>query len=81
MPNAKQPSPARRLHEQMGRLLNGTKAHHDEVTEILIAFLAIQVSSYNPFERIDVWDAVIDTLDDMIEEISEMKDGEIAIQN
>ena len=64
-----------RLHEQMARLLNGTKADKDEVTEILIAFLAIQIASYDPLERLDLWDCAVDTLDDMVEALSEEADS------
>ena len=64
-----------RLHEQMARLLNGTKADKDEVTEILIAFLAIQIASYDPLERLDLWDCAVDTLDDMVELLSEETDS------
>lgn len=71
MPNTKQPSPAKCLHEQMARLLNVTKADKDEVTHILIAFLALQIASYDPLERLDIWDAAVATLDDMVEDISE----------
>lgn len=76
MPNTKTPSPAIRLHEQMARLLNGTKADKDEVTQILIAFLAMQVASYDPLFRVDVWDAAVDTLDDMVEDFSEQIDAQ-----
>lgn len=75
MPNTKAPSPAMRLHEQMARLLNGTKAHRDEVTQILITFLAIQIASYDPLERLDLWDCAVDTLDDMVEVLSEEADS------
>ena len=75
MPNTKTPSPAMRLHEQMARLLNGTKADKDEVTEILIAFLAIQIASYDPLERLDLWDCAVDTLDDMVEALREEADS------
>ncbi len=75
MPNTKTPSPAMRLHEQMARLLNGTKADKDEVTEILIAFLAIQIASYDTLERLDLWDCAVDTLDDMVEVLSEEADS------
>lgn len=75
MPNTKTPSPAIRLHEQMARLLNGTKAHRDEVTQILITFLAIQIASYDPLERLDLWDCAVDTLDDMVEFLSEEADS------
>ena len=80
MSNTKE-SPAFRLHEQMARLLNGTKAHRDEVTQILTSFLAVQVANYQPIERLDVWDAVVHTLDDMIEELSEALDGSMAVKN
>ena len=76
MPNTKTPSPAMRLHEQMARLLNGTKADKDEVTQILIAFLAMQVASYEPLERLGIWDAAVDTLDDMVEDLSEQIDAQ-----
>ena len=75
MPNTKTPSPAMRLHEQMARLLNGTKADKDEVTQILITFLAIQIASYDPLERLDLWDCAVYTLDDMVEALSEEADS------
>lgn len=75
MPNTKTPSLAMRLHGQMARLLNGTKAHRDEVTQILITFLAIQIASYDPIERLQVWDAAVDTLDDLVEILSEKNDA------
>ena len=75
MPNTKT-SPAIRLHGQIARLLNGTKADKDEVTQILIAFLAMQVASYEPLERLDIWDAAVDTLDDMVEDFSEQFDAQ-----
>lgn len=65
-----------RLHGQMARLLNGTKAHRDEVTQILITFLAIQIASYDPIERLQVWDAAVDSLDDLVEVLSEEADKE-----
>ena len=74
MPNTKA-SHAMRLHGQMARLLNGTKAHRDEVTQILITFLAIQLASYEPLERLMIWDAAVDTLDDMVEFLSEEADS------
>lgn len=75
MPNTKTPSPAIRLHEQMARLLNGTKAHRDEVTQILITFLAIQIASYDPLERLQVWDAAVDSVDDLVEILVEENDA------
>lgn len=74
MPNTKA-SPAMRLHEQMARLLNGTKAHRDEVTQILITFLAIQLANYEPLERLTIWDAAVDTLDEMVEVLAEQIDA------
>lgn len=74
MPNTKA-SPAMRLHEQMARLLNGTKAHRDEVTQILITFLAIQIANYEPLYRVNVWDAAVDTLDEMVEVLAEQVDA------
>ena len=75
MPNTKA-SPAMRLHEQMARLLNGTKAHRDEVTQILITFLAIQIASYDPLERLNLWGCAVDTLDDIVEVLSEEVDAQ-----
>lgn len=75
MPNTKTQSPAMRLHEQMERLLNGTKADKDEVTQILITFLAIQIASYDPLERLQVWDAAVDSVDDLVEILSEENDA------
>ena len=75
MSNTKAP-PAIRLHGQIARLLNGTKADKDEVTQILIAFLAMQVASYEPLERLDIWDAAVDTLDDMVEDLAEQVDAQ-----
>jgi hypothetical protein len=75
MPNTKA-SPAMRLHGQMARLLNGTKADKDEVTQILITFLAIQLANYEPLERLDVWDAAVDTLDEMVEVLAEEVDAQ-----
>lgn len=74
MPNTKA-SPAMRLHEQMARLLNGTKAHRDEVTQILITFLAIQLANYEPLDRLYVWDAAVDTLDELVEVLAEQFDA------
>lgn len=75
MPNTKA-SPAMRLHEQMARLLNGTKAHRDEVTQILITFLAIQLANYETLERLTIWDAAVDTLDEMVEVLAEEFDAQ-----
>jgi uncharacterized protein with HEPN domain len=76
MPNTKNPPPGELLFEQIKRLLNATKADKDEVTHILIAFLAIQIASYDPIDRLDVWDAAVDELDDMVEVCSEQVDKE-----
>lgn len=65
-----------RLHEQMARLLNGTKAHRDEVTQILITFLAIQLANYAPLERLTIWDAAVDTLDEMVEVLADEVDSQ-----
>lgn len=75
MPNTKA-SHAMRLHGQMARLLNGTKADKDEVTEILIAFLAIQLANYGPLERLTIWDAAVDTLDEMVEVLADEVDSQ-----
>ncbi len=75
MPNTKA-SPAMRLHGQMARLLNGTKADKDEVTQILITFLAIQLANYEPLERLMIWDAAVDTLDEMVEVLAEEVDAQ-----
>ena len=65
-----------RLHEQMARLLNGTKADKDEVTQILITFLAVQLANYEPLERLDVWDVAVDTLDELVEVLAEQVDAQ-----
>lgn len=75
MPNTKA-SHAMRLHGQMARLLNGTKADKDEVTQILITFLAIQLANYEPLERLTIWDAAVDTLDEMVEVLADEVDSQ-----
>ena len=69
MPNSKQPGPQKRLHDQLVRVLQGTKASNDEVTEVLIALLAIQLAAYPPLERTICWDAAVETLDNMVDEL------------
>lgn len=80
MPNSKQPSAAHRLQEQLTRTLNGTKASKDEATQVLIGLLAIQIASYDPLMRDAVWECAVDTLDDMVEDLSEQIDAQF-IQN
>lgn len=80
MPNSKQPSAARRLQEQLTRTLNGTKASKDEATQVLIGLLAVQIASYDPLMRDAVWECAVDTLDDMVEDLSEQIDAQF-IQN
>jgi hypothetical protein len=70
MPNSKQPSAECRLHNQLARTLNGTKASKDETTQVLIHLLAIQIASYDPLMRDAVWECAVDTLDDMVEDIA-----------
>lgn len=76
MPNSKQPSAAHRLQEQLTRTLNGTKASKDEATQVLIGLLAVQIASYNPLMRYAAWECAVDTLDDMVEEISNQFDAQ-----
>lgn len=80
MPNSKQPSAAHRLQEQLTRTLNGTKASKDEATQVLISLLAVQIASYSPLMRDAVWECAVDTLDDMVEDLSEQIDAQF-IQN
>lgn len=75
MPNTHKPSADERLLEQLSRTLNVTKASHDEVTQVLIHLLACQIASYPPLVRNDAWDCAVDTLDDAVEDISEMMDA------
>lgn len=76
MPNSKQPSAAHRLQEQLTRTLNGTKASKDEATQVLIGLLAVQIASYDPLMRDAVWECAVDTLDDMVEDLSEQIDAQ-----
>jgi hypothetical protein len=76
MPNSKQPSAAHRLQEQLTRTLNGTKASKDEATQVLIGLLAVQIASYSPLMRDAVWECAVDTLDDMVEDLSEQIDAQ-----
>lgn len=80
MPNSKQPSAAHRLQDQLTRTLNGTKASKDEATQVLIGLLAVQIASYDPLMRDAVWECAVDTLDDMVEDLSEQIDAQF-IQN
>lgn len=79
--NTKQPCPAKRLHGQIARLLNGTQADKDEVTQILITFLAVQIASYDPLIRDDVNDAAVDTLDSMVVELGMELDVSMTVRN
>lgn len=76
MPNSKQPSAAHRLQDQLTRTLNGTKASKDEATQVLIGLLAVQIASYDPLMRDAVWECAVDTLDDMVEDLSEQIDAQ-----
>lgn len=80
MPNSKQPSAAHRLQDQLTRTLNGTKASKDDATQVLIGLLAVQIASYDPLMRDEVWECAVDTLDDMVEDLSEQIDAQF-IQN
>ena len=80
MPNSKQPSAACRLQDQLTRTLNGTKASKDEATQVLIGLLAVQIASYDPMMRDAIWECAVDTLDDMVEDLSEQIDAQF-IQN
>lgn len=76
MPNSKQPSAAHRLQDQLTRTLNGTKASKDEATQVLIGLLAVQIASYDPLMRDAIWECAVDTLDDMVEDLSEQIDAQ-----
>ena len=69
MPNSKQPCPQKRLHDQLVRVLQVTKASDDEITEVLITLLAIQLAAYPPIERMICWEAAVETLDNMVDEL------------
>lgn len=75
MPNTKQPSADERLLEQLSRVLSITKASHDEVTQVLIHLLAVQIASYDPLMRDIAWDAAIDTLDEIVEDVAMQMDA------
>ena len=75
MTNSKQPSAELRLHAQLFRVLSITKASHDEVTQVLIHLLAVQIASYNPLMRDAAWECAVDTLDDMVEDVSMQMDA------
>ena len=77
MPNYKQPCPQKRLHDQLVRVLQVTKANDDEITEVLITLLAIQLAAYPPIERAICWDAAVDTLDAMVDELITQFDNNI----
>jgi hypothetical protein len=70
MPNSKQPSAELHLHEQLSRTLGATKASHDEVTQVLIHLLAVQIASYSPLIRDAAWECAVDTLDEIVEDVS-----------
>lgn len=67
-------SAADKLHHQLATFLNATKVDKDDVTEVLISLLAMQIASYDPLIRLDVWDNAVDSLDMMVDEISEELD-------
>lgn len=67
-------SAADKLHRQLATFLNATKVDKDDVTEVLISLLAMQIASYDPLIRLDVWDNAVDSLDMMVDEISEELD-------
>lgn len=68
-------SAADKLHHQLATFLNATKVDRDDVTEVLISLLAMQIASYDPLIRLDVWDNAVDSLDMMVDEISEELDA------
>lgn len=68
-------SAADKLHRQLATFLNATKVGKDDVTEVLISLLAMQIASYDPLIRLDVWDNAVDSLDMMVDEISEELDA------
>ena len=63
--------PADKLHHQLATFLNATKVDKDDVTEVLISLLAMQIASYDPLIRLEVWDNAVDLLDTAVDEISE----------
>jgi F0F1-type ATP synthase delta subunit len=67
-------SAADKLHHQLATFLNATKVDKDDVAEVLISLLAMQIASYDPLIRLDVWDNAVDSLDMMVDEISEELD-------
>ena len=73
MPNEKA-SPAHRLAYRLESILVSSKVDKDDVTEVLISLLAMQIASYDPLIRLDVWDNAVDSLDMMVDEISEELD-------
>ncbi len=75
MINSKQPSAELRLHDQLSSVLGTTKASHDEVTQVLIHLLAVQIASYDPLMRDIAWDAAIDTLDEIVEDVAMQMDA------
>lgn len=75
MPNSKQPNAELRLHEQLSRTLSVTKASHDEVTQVLIHLLGVQIASYEPLMRDFAWDCAVDTLDEIVEDVSMRMDA------
>lgn len=66
---------ADKLHHQLATFLNATKVDKDDVTEVLISLLAMQIASYDPLIRLEVWDNAVDLLDTAVEEISEELDA------
>lgn len=69
------PSPAEVLHRQLATFLNKTKVKRDDVTEVLISLLAIQIASYDPLVRLDVWDSAVDMLDLCVEKLADERDA------
>ena len=73
MPNEKA-SPAHRLAYRLESILVSSKVDADEITKILIDFLAHHIAGYEPIHREYIWDAAVDELDDMVEIFSAIED-------
>lgn len=72
-------SHAHRLENKICQVLDSTQADKDEITQILISFLAVQLASYPPFLRDSFFDAAMDTLEETFEEICDEMDKEVQL--
>lgn len=74
MPNTKT-TPGQLLHNQIGRLINGTKATREEVLEILVTMLSVQIAEYEPLVREEVMNECLDTVEQMALTMGEQFDA------